>query len=253
VDIASHPADVELDGRRILVTGASAGIGRALVRAYSQAGARVWAVARRGRHLTETVAGLAPDRTHTVSGDVTEPAVRQAVHDDIEFRSSGLDVVVHAAGVLGPPNTLLEDYPEDAWRRVFEVNATAVHLMHQSLGRLLRNGLYPTVIGVSSGVARRGRAGWGMYAVSKSALEAWLEVLADEWQDAGRVYAVNPGATATGMRAAAAPDEDPRSLPATNDILPVFLHLARPDCRIPSGERLQARDWIGKDPWSGPR
>ena len=240
-----------LDGRRILVTGASSGIGRALVRGYSQAGARVWAIARRGDHLKETVVGLAPDRTHSVQGDITDPAARQAVRDSIESWSSGIDVVVHAAGILGPPKTPLKDYPEDVWRRVFEVNVTAVQLLHQSLSRLLGNGLDPTVIGVSSGVGRRGRAGWGVYAVSKFALEGWLEILADEWQDTGRVYSVNPGATATGMRAAAAPDEDPASIPSTDDILPVFLHLAQADCRIPSGERLQARDWIGRDPWSG--
>lgn len=246
----NHSGVMHLDGRRILVTGGSSGIGRALVRGFSQEGARVWTVARRRDHLDETIAGLASDRTHTVAGDITDPATRQAIVDRIESVTGGLDVVLHAAGILGPPGTALATYPEDAWRRVFEVNMTSAHLLHQSLVHLLMNGVHPTVIGVSSGVGRTGRAGWGMYAVSKFALEGWLETLADEWKEVGRVYSVNPGATATVMRAVAVPDEDPASIPSPDDLLPVFLHLARSDCRIVSGERLNARDWIGVDPWS---
>jgi len=240
---------MHLDGRRILVTGGSSGIGRALVRGYSREGARVWTVARRPDHLDETIAGLAADRTHAVTGDLTDRTTRQAIVDSIGSRAPGLDVVVHAAGILGPPHTPLAHYPEDEWRAVFEVNMTAVHLLHQALVHLLIEGQHPTVIGVSSGVGRISRAGWGMYAVSKFALEGWLETLADEWKDVGRVYSVNPGGTATGMRAAALPDEDPTTIPATVDILPVFFHLARPGCRISSGARLDARDWIGVDPW----
>lgn len=246
----NHSEAMHLDGRRILVTGGSSGIGRALLRAYSREGARLWTVARRARKLDEATAGLAQDRTHALTGDITHPTTRQEIAASIEAHSPGLDVVVHAAGILGPPHTALADYPEDAWRRVFEVNMTAVHLLHRLLVPFLAVGVNPTVIGVSSGVGRAGRAGWGMYAVSKFALEGWLETLADEWGSLGRVYSVNPGGTATGMRAAAVPDEDPSSIPSTEDILPVFLYLARPDCRIPSGERVDARTWIGVDPWA---
>jgi len=241
---------MHLDGRRILVTGGSSGIGRTLVRGFSQEGAHVWTSARRGEELDATVVGLVADRTHSVAGDITHPTTRQAIVDSIEASTQGLDVVVHAAGILGPPRTRLADYPEDEWRRVFEVNMTGVHLLHQALAHLLANGIHPTVIGVSSGVGRTGRAGWGMYAVSKHALEGWLETLADEWKDVGRVYSVNPGGTATDMRAAAVPDEDPASIQSPEAILPVFLHLARTDCSISSGERIDARDWIGTDPWS---
>jgi NAD(P)-dependent dehydrogenase (short-subunit alcohol dehydrogenase family) len=88
-----------------------------------------------------------------------------------------------------------------------------------------------------------------MYAVSKFALEGWLEVLDAEFP--GRVYSVNPGGTRTPMRAAAVPDEDPATLPTPDEIAPIFLRLAHPSCPEPSGAKLEARDWIGRDPWDG--
>ena len=103
-----------------------------------------------------------------------------------------------------------------------------MHFLHQRLAGFLEHGHRPAVIGLSSTVGRRGRAGWGMYAVSKHALEGWLQVLADEWGERGRVYSVNPGATRTPMRAAAVPGEDPATLPRPEDIAPLFLRLAHP-------------------------
>lgn len=224
-----------LTGRRILVTGASSGIGRALATAYQAAGADVWAVARHpsdlGKHVQDIVA------------DITDPVGRRQLAGTIDE----LDVVVHAAAILGPANTPLHVYPEADWRTVLETNLTAVQLLHQHLAP--HYAPLPTVIGVSSGVGRRGRAGWGAYAVSKFALEGWLEVLAGELPG-GRVFSVNPGATRTRMRAAAVPDENPETLPPPEAITPLFLRLAHREVDLPAG-RYDARDWIGRDPWTG--
>jgi len=238
-----------LTGRRIVVTGGSSGIGRELVRRYATEGAMVWAVARRAAPLEELAAASPPGAVCPVVADLTAAAGRRAVATAVERSGGALDVMVHAAGILGPVGLTLDRYPESAWRQVFEANVSAVHLLHQLLAGSLGRGHRPAVIGVSSTVGRRGRATWGMYAVSKFALEGWLEVLADEWE--GRVYSVNPGGTSTPMRAAAIPDEDPSTIPAPADIAPLFLHLAHPDTTVPTGARLEARDWIGCDPWSG--
>jgi hypothetical protein len=53
------------------------------------------------------------------------------------------------------------------------------------------------------------------------------------------------------MRAAAVPDEDPTLLPSPDDIAPLFLRLAHPDAPEPTGSKLSARDWMGRDPWEG--
>lgn len=238
-----------LDDRRIAVTGASSGIGRGLCIAYAEAGARVWAVGRREQALAETARSAPSGRVVTVAADLLTDSGRRAVATSVEHAGGALDVVVHAAGILGPVGIPLAAYPEPEWHSVFATNVTAVHLLHQRLVGLLDAGEAPAVIGVSSTVGRAGRAGWGMYAVSKYALEGWLSVLSAEW--AGRVYSVNPGGTRTPMRAAAVPDEDPETLPTPGEVTPLFLRLAHPAAPEASGAVLEARDWIGRDPWEG--
>jgi len=232
------------------VTGASSGIGRELTRSYAEQGARVWAVARREDALEATATGTPPGSVQTVAADLISDAGRRAVATSVERSGGVLDVVVHAAGMLGPtgPDATLDRYPADAWYQVFEANVSAVHFLHQQLVGFLGRGDRPSIIGVSSSVGRVGRGTWGMYAISKFALEGWMEVLKDEWP--GRVYSVNPGGTATPMRAAAMPDEDPSTIPSPADIAPVFLRLAHPLAPEPTGTKFDARDWIGLDPWA---
>ncbi len=224
-----------------LVTGATSGIGRAIALALARQGRQVWATGRRADML-ETLA-LEADTVRPVVADLTTVQGRDAVVQAVG--SNPLDLAVHAAGLLGPAMVPIESYPEEDWYRVFETNVSSIHLLHQAIAPAMHRATMPTVIGVSSSVGRQGRAGWGMYAVSKYALEGWLQVLADEWGERGRVYSVNPGGTATDMRAAAMPEEDPSTLPTPEDIVPMFLHLAEPSCTFPSGGQFDARDYLG--------
>jgi len=238
-----------LSGRTILVTGASSGIGRGLCTAYVENGARIFATGRNEEEVASSIADLPGGSAIAVAADLTTEAGRRRIATAIGHGGGALDVVVHAAGLLGPPGVSLADYPEDEWRSVFEVNVTSVHLLHQMLTSYLEAAAAPVVIGLSSTVGREGRAGWGMYAVSKHALEGWFATLAHEFK--GKVFSVNPGGTRTPMRAVAVPDEDPASLPSPADIAPIFLRLAHPGVPEPTGTRFDARDWIDSDPWDG--
>jgi NAD(P)-dependent dehydrogenase (short-subunit alcohol dehydrogenase family) len=237
-----------LSGRHIVVTGASSGIGWAVATAYARAGARVVAVGRDPVRLEE-LASATPGIT-TVAADVTTTPGRGAVATAVSHLGDSLEVAVHCAGRLGTPATGLDSYPESEWRAVFEVNLTAMHLLHQQLAPAMDAADSPAVIAVGSTVGRVPRSGWGAYAVSKGAVEAWVALLAAEWHR-GRVYSVNPGGTRTPMRAAAMPDEDPASVPTPEQVTPLFLRLAHPRSPEPSGSVLDARPWIGKDPWEG--
>lgn len=235
------------------MTGASSGIGRAVAAAGAAHGAFVLAVARREEELRALAAAAPPGRVTPVPADLASDPGRRAVATAVDHAGGTLDVVIHAAGVLGPAGAkaALVHYAAQEWERVLAVNLSAVHYLHQRLAGFLQRGHRPAVIGISSTVGRRGRAGWGAYAVSKHALEGWLQVLADEWGERGRVYSVNPGATRTPMRAAAAPGEDPATLPSPEDVTPLFLRLAHPAAPEPSGSQLEARSWIGRDPREG--
>jgi NAD(P)-dependent dehydrogenase (short-subunit alcohol dehydrogenase family) len=237
-----------LSGRRIVVTGASSGIGRAIALAATAHGAEVFAVGRD----PERLAAVAATGTgiHPVAVDLTSQGGRRAVRTAVEHGGGALDGVVHCAGMLGVPGVGLGTYPEAEWRAVFEVNLTAMHLLHQTLAPALDAGRTPVVIAVASTVGRVPRPGWGAYAVSKCAVEGWVALLAAEWAR-GRVYSVNPGGTRTPMRAVARPDEDPATLPDPSAVTPLFVRLLHPAAPEPSGAILEARDWIGRDPWEG--
>ena len=100
-----------------------------------------------------------------------------------------------------------------------------------------------SLVFTSSTVGRKGSAYWGAYAVSKFATEGLMQVLADELENTSsiRVNAINPGATRTNMRAHAYPAENPGSLPAPEQIMPVYLYLMGADSKEINGQSIDAQ------------
>lgn len=102
-----------------------------------------------------------------------------------------------------------------------------------------------SIINTSSGVGRRGRAGWGAYAASKFAIEGLSQTLADELEGTGvRVNVINPGPTATNMRALAYPNEDQDRHPTPEQIMGAYLHFGSMDSKHENGRSVEARDWL---------
>ncbi|HWH77635.1 MAG TPA: SDR family NAD(P)-dependent oxidoreductase, partial [Candidatus Binatus sp.] len=178
-----------------------------------------------------------------IAGDIARLAdVEGIVHGAVQ-RFGTIDVLVNNASVLGP-RAAIADYPIDTWREVIDINLNGLFFMtHEVLPIMLakRRG---SIVNLTSGVGRVGKARWGAYAVSKAGLEGFSQVLADELKDSGiRVNSVNPAATRTQMRAMAYPAEDPATLPSAEDVVPIFLYLASDDSNAITGQSLNARDW----------
>lgn len=228
-----------------LITGASRGIGRAVASAYAREGARVFVCARNGADLDRAISEIA-----AAGGEIAGQAadVRRAKDAERIVRAAlnhfgTIDVLVNNAGILGPRVTIV-DYPLAAWQEVLDINLTGFFLLSRQVLPIMMAKKSGSVIHVTSGVGRKGKARWGAYAVSKAGIECLTQVLADELQGSGvRVNALNPAATRTGMRAAAYPDEDPQTLPEPDEIVPIFVHLASDDSAEISGASLDARDW----------
>src|SRR5499426_674021 len=237
-----------LDGKCALVTGASRGIGKAVAQAYARAGARLVISARgekdlrRTAHEIESSGGV----VRWEVADLTEVRETERVVRSAERHYGALDIVVNSAGILGPRAPIV-DYSLSSWEAVLKSNLTAVFLVCKEALSLMIPRRQGSIINVSSGVGRIGKARWGAYAVSKFGVESLTQILAEDMRDKNvRVNAVNPGGTRTAKRALAYTEDDPQSLPTPDEMTGVFLYLASDASTEVTGKSFDARDWLGK-------
>jgi len=235
-----------LSGRVILITGASAGIGRAAALSYAAHGATVVLLGRRLPELEqvydEIVAqGYATPAIMTLDLSMAGVHECQQVAEAIESSLGRLDGVLHNAAVLGDI-TPLEMYDPDTWDFVMKVNLRAPFVLTQALLPLLKQSDDASIIMTSSSVGRRARAFWGAYAISKCGIEGMVQMLADELANTSqiRVNAINPGATRTNMRASAYPGEDPMTVKTPEQTLPLYLYLMGPESKGVTGQSFDA-------------
>ena len=236
-----------LKDRIIFITGAGDGIGKAAALACAQAGATVILAGRTVAKLEQVYdqisdAGLAEPNIYPINfeGAIADDYDVLAVTLDQQF--GRLDGLLHNAGILGQ-RTPLSHYRQDVWDKVLQVNLTAPFQMTQALMPVLEKSDDASVVFTSSGVGRTSRAFWGAYAVSKFAIEGMVQTWAAELGGLGtvRVNAINPGATATDMRAQAFPAEDPTRLKSAEAIMPTYLYLLGPDSKTINGQSINAQ------------
>jgi NAD(P)-dependent dehydrogenase (short-subunit alcohol dehydrogenase family) len=236
-----------LEGRVIMITGASGGFGRALALECARAGASVILSGRNGAKLDRIYDEIeklgAPKPAIAVLDLATATAVDyDRLAETIGREFGKLDGLVHAAALLGD-RTPLEQYHVPTWCRVLHVNLTAPFILTQVLLPNLREAKDASIIFVSSGVVADSRPFWGAYAVSKTGLESVRSMLSQELEGEKniRVNSINPGRMRTGMRAAAYPAEDPNTLPSPRSVTGPFLYLLSAHGRGISGEYLDAQ------------
>jgi len=233
---------MQLEGKVVMISGGSKGLGAALARRFTDEGAAVSLCARGEEELAEIAAELEGRgaRVLTRVADVADvDDVKAWVRATLD-RFDRVDVLVNNASMLGA-RVAIEDYPLDVWRQVVDVNLTGAFLCaREAIPALKRTG--GSMIHVSSGVGDHGRPYWGAYCASKNAVEALSEMLAGELKDEGvRSNAVDPGGMRTGMRAAAYPKEDPDTLPEPREVTDVFVYLASEASDHVSGQRFRAQ------------
>jgi short-subunit dehydrogenase len=181
-----------------VVTGASAGIGRALALELGSHGADVVAVARTAANLQSLAAAFEPlpGRLHTVTGDVAEPHVRHQCLEVADREFGGLDLLVNNAGV-GSLGLFHRARPEEL-RRVMDVNFFAAAELTREAAGLLRRGRRPMVVNIASVLGYRGVPYAAEYCASKFALVGLSQSLRPELAALGiDLLVVSPGTTAT--------------------------------------------------------
>jgi NAD(P)-dependent dehydrogenase (short-subunit alcohol dehydrogenase family) len=209
-----------------IVTGASRGLGLALVRALAEGGWRLVVDGRDAQALADAVDGL--EGVVAIPGDVTDDWHRSAL---VAAAGERIDLLVNNAGALGPsPQPALAAYPLAELRRLYETNVFAPLALVQAALPWLAAGA--AIANVTSDAAVEPYEGWGGYGSSKAALEQVSAILAAEHPEL-RVYAVDPGDMRTQMHQDAFPGEDISDRPPPEESVPGLVALI--EGSLPSG------------------
>ena len=188
----------KLNGLRVLVTGASQGIGRALVVEAAKRGCKVLAAARSQPLLDELAAEVraAGGTLETVAADITKPEDRAAMVSAATRHFGGLDVLVNNAG-LGATGHFMDSEP-DVLRQIFETNFFGLTETTRVFLPLLKRGVTPAIVNISSVVGRRALPARSLYSASKFAVAGFSEAIRAELaKDGIDVLVVSPGLTRT--------------------------------------------------------
>jgi NAD(P)-dependent dehydrogenase (short-subunit alcohol dehydrogenase family) len=188
-----------MQGKRVLITGASRGIGMAAARVFAAEGADVGLIARGGAAISALAAelgGLALPCDiadwHSVAGAVAT----------MEARFGAVDVLINNAGVIDPIAGI-DGADPDQWGKAIDINLKGVfHGMRAVLPGMLSRGA-GTIITVSSGAAHAPQEGWSAYCASKAGVSMLTRSLHLEMAGRGvRALGLSPGTVATDMQAA---------------------------------------------------
>ena len=215
-----------------LVTGASRGIGAAVAKLFAAQGAHIvaWPAPSAGWRSWTTPSQGAGGSATLVPQDLADLDSIDRLGAALHERFGKLDILVANAGVLGVLSPVAHVDPK-VWDETMLLNVTVNYRLIRSLDPLLRLSDAGRAIFVTSArPAPRAPTG-APTAPPRRRWTTWSAPGRRRWRRPNiRVNLINPGATRTGMRAAAMPGEDPMTFRAPEDIAPAFLDLASPAC-----------------------
>jgi NAD(P)-dependent dehydrogenase (short-subunit alcohol dehydrogenase family) len=233
---------MDISGTRWLITGGGRGLGRAVAIGAARKGAKVVVVARSRVETDEVVAAIRREGgvAFALVADVGDKERTYAIAGEAAALVGPIDVLVHAAGTLGPVPLVpvLETACEDL-ERAFVVNVVGPHRLTKAIvpSMLLRG--RGVVVHVSSDAASAAYPTWGAYGASKAAFEVLGRTLAGEVEGSGlRSVVVDPGEMDTRMHADALPDADRATLARPDDVAAKLLAVALDPRLGPNGSRV---------------
>ena len=231
---------LELNDKLALVTGASRGIGAAIAEALGREGVHVVLTARTAEGLEEV-----EERIHAAGGnatiaplDLTDGESIAKLGAAIAGRWDALDILVLNAATLGSL-TPVANIDGKEFNKVLTLNLLGNQALIAAFDPMLRKSAAGRLLAITSSVGRHPRAFWGAYGASKAALETLVLSYGEEVRNLAplKVAIVDPGATATTMRARAYPGEDPMSLKTPSVVADAVMELL--ETEFETGHRLE--------------
>lgn len=222
-----------LQDRVILITGASRGIGRAVAKACAAEGATVILLARsipKLEALYDEIELSGAPKPAIIPFNLATATLKdyEDLAANIDQHFGRLDGLLHNAAMLGGL-TPIEHFPLEQWQQVLQLNLNASFLLTKVTLPLLKKGHYASLLFTTADVGAQARAYWGAYAVSKSGINALIQILHEELEINTniKVNGIDPGKVRTPLRASAYPGENPSSLPLPEDITAYYVDLMR--------------------------
>jgi len=215
-----------LEGRVVVVTGASSGIGEACAVAFVAKGAKVVLAARRAERLAGLVERLG-DSALAVTTDVTDEAAVQNLFDQAVARFGTVDVLINNAGIAD--STAVYEMSLETWQQVIETNLTSAFLCSRAAFRVMKDKGRGRILNIGSISARVPRQNSPAYAASKWGLDGLTRSLAIDGREFNIAASIfHPGIVATEIAPGAV--KLPENFAASpEDIAGVIVHM----CDIP--------------------
>ncbi len=206
-----------LKNKRVLITGGTSGLGRALAIELSSLGAKVAVLARtesKIQELTKTDSNIIG-----IQGDVSDKKNIYPLAGEVHTLLGGIDILINCASYLGQtPLRLLIDTECEDFELVLQTNVLGPFRLTKVLLPTMLLQEHGVVVNISSDAATNAYPTWGAYSVSKAALDHPSQIFDVELKDQGvHFLAIDPGDMNTPMHAAALPDADPASLRDPSD------------------------------------
>ena len=230
-----------MQGRVVVITGASRGIGAAAAQVFAGAGAKVALLARSGAEIDELAAGIGADAL-ALRCDVADAGSVANATAAVLARWGRIDVLINNAGVIAPI-ARITDADNAEWGRAVDINLKGVFHGMRAVIPIMRVQGGGTILTVSSGAAHNPLEGWSAYCASKAGAAMLTRAAHLEEAPAGlRIMGLSPGTVATDMQVAI----------RASGISPVSQ--LDPAVHIPADWPARAMMWMcsaAADPWLG--
>ena len=198
-----------LSGKRALITGSSKGIGYALARGLSGAGAEIIINGRDAARLDQAAAGLRETGASVTTAvfDVTDPQAVRAGVAKVEAETGAIDILINNAGMQH--RTPLEDFPDDAWDMLMRTNLNSVFNVGKAVAKHMIERKHGKIINICSVQTALARPGIAPYVASKGAVANLTKGMCTDWAKYGlQVNGLAPGYFETELTEALVADDE---------------------------------------------
>ena len=215
---------INLEDKKILITGASRGIGLAIAKRLSHEGAVLCLCASSESSFNNIKTYFSSDKTFYIHGNLMKKKTPARIVEEAATLMGGIDILINNAG-LAFAKPMLETEIDD-WDKIMKLNARAPFFISKESIQYLKKSECASIINISSVVGNNGYENQSAYSASKHALMGFTKAMAKELQQYGiRIHAIAPGGVATEMVLDTRPDLDASVLIETEEIADMVWYL----------------------------